>query len=213
MQAIEVVLFEPVGCLAEFSAEPFLEMIAELSGGRKKTSASASRCYWHLLNSIESSNPPIEEAEALELQAVQSAVPYEDVVPALIELKDMGIQLFISSSLCAAAVKVFLERNCLIDLFNAVWTRDNSGGVKAAPLRAACAGASLKPEQAMFLADTLEGLKTARAVGVQPVLMMNDPDEAKRLAMHDPAGGIVSLHELPDFLRIISAQNALRGST
>jgi len=33
-------------------------------------------------------------------------------------------------------------------------------------------------------------------------------DEAKRLAQQDPAGGIVSLHELPDFLRLVNAQNA-----
>jgi hypothetical protein len=37
--------------------------------------------------------------------------------------------------------------------------------------------------------------------------MMNDPDEAQRLAMHNPAGGVVSLHEMPDFLRLIAAQN------
>jgi hypothetical protein len=37
--------------------------------------------------------------------------------------------------------------------------------------------------------------------------MMNDPDEARRLAMHDPAGGIVSLHELPDFVRLVAAEN------
>jgi hypothetical protein len=37
--------------------------------------------------------------------------------------------------------------------------------------------------------------------------MMNDPDEARRLATHNPAGGVVSLHEIPDFIRLIAAQN------
>jgi hypothetical protein len=37
--------------------------------------------------------------------------------------------------------------------------------------------------------------------------MMNDPDEAQRLAMHNPSGGVVSLHEMPDFIRLIAAQN------
>jgi hypothetical protein len=58
----------------------------------------------------------------------------------------------------------------------------------------------------MFLTDTLEGIKTARSVGVHPILMMNDPDEAQRLAMHNPTGGIISLHEMPDFIRLIAAQ-------
>ena len=67
--------------------------------------------------------------------------------------------------------------------------------------------ASLQPENAMFLTDTVEGIKAARSAGVHPILMMNDPDEARRLAMHNPAGGVVSLHEIPDFIRLIAAQN------
>ncbi len=66
----------------------------------------------------------------------------------------------------------------------------------------------VNPEKAMFLTDTAEGLRVAKSVGVQSILMMNDPDEAKRLAMHDPAGGIVSLYELPDFVRLVAARNA-----
>jgi hypothetical protein len=42
---------------------------------------------------------------------------------------------------------------------------------------------------------------------VHPILMMNDPDEAQRLAMYNPAGGVISLHEMPDFIRLIAAQN------
>ena len=37
----------------------------------------------------------------------------------------------------------------------------------------------------------------------------NDPDEARRLTTHEPAGGIVSLHELPDFIRLVAAENAM----
>ena len=142
---------------------------------------------------------------ALELEAVQRASLYEDVIPALAELKAMGIQLIIASSLSQDAIAYFLQR-CPHE-FHAVWTRDNSHGIKAEPLRCAIRGASLKPEQAMFLTDTAEGLKVAESVGVNPILMMNDPDESRRLAMHKPAGGIVSLHELPDFIRIVQAEN------
>jgi len=63
----------------------------------------------------------------------------------------------------------------------------------------------------MFLADTAEGFKVAKRVGVNTILMMNDPDEARRLALEEPAGGIVSLYELPDFLRLVTAQNAGRA--
>ena len=208
MQIIEAILFEPVGCLAEFPAQPFHEIAALLSGRKKKASKSASRCYWHLLNLMEAASQSLNEsAEALELQAVEQASPYEDVIPALTELKAMGIQLYLASSLSNAAIARFVAKCGLHEFFSAIWTRDNAGGIKAAPLRSAIAGASLNPEQAMFLTDTAEGLKVAQSIGVNPILMMNDPDEARRLAMHDPAGGIVSLHELPDFIRLVAAEN------
>ena len=213
MQAIEGVLFEPVGCLAEFPSGPFLEIAFRLFGRKRKTSQSGSRSYWHLLNLMQSASKKLEESErqrveALEVQAVAGASVYADVVPALSELKSMSVKLFIASSLSGAAISRFLDRYSLNQFFSAVWSRDNAVGVKAAPLQAAIVDASLKPEQVMFIADTLEGLKVAQTVGVHSILMMNDPDEARRLALHNPSGGIVSLHELPDFIRLVAAENS-----
>jgi beta-phosphoglucomutase-like phosphatase (HAD superfamily) len=206
MQPIEAILFEPVGCLAEFPTEPFQEIAARLFHRRRQPSKSASRAYWHLLNLMESSRVSRPYSiEALEVQAVDSASLYEDVRPALGELKAMGVGLVIASSLCGTAVARFLEVHGLEQFFPRVWSRDNAGGVKAAPIRRALEG--VKPERAMVLTDTAEGIKTAKSVGVNAILMMNDPDEARKLALRGPAGGIVSLHELPDFIRLLAAQN------
>jgi beta-phosphoglucomutase-like phosphatase (HAD superfamily) len=211
MQAIESLLLEPVGCLAEFPSGPFHEIAVRFFGRKGKPSPSGSRSYWHLLNLIdETSSSPL--AEALEIEAVNTASIYEDAVPALTELKAMGVHLSIASSLSDAAITRFLEKHALGEFFAGVWNRDNAGGIKAVPLVRALRGASLPPENAMFLTDTVEGIKVARIAGVHPVLMMNDPDEARRLATHNPAGGVVSLHEMPDFIRLIAAQNK-RGQT
>jgi beta-phosphoglucomutase-like phosphatase (HAD superfamily) len=205
MQTIRGILFEPVGCLAEFPPEPFLEIAARLTGRRKKLGRSGSRAYWRLLNLMETSKS--DSLEALEVEAVDGASLYEDVIPALSELKAMGIQLCIASSLSNAAIARFLDKGCLHEYFSSVWSRNNARGIKAASLKSALHAAALEARQAMFLTDTAEGLKVAESVGVNPILMMNDPDESRRLAMHDPAGGIVSLHELPDFIRIVRAEN------
>jgi phosphoglycolate phosphatase-like HAD superfamily hydrolase len=212
MQIIEALLLEPVGCLAEFPADPFHEIAVRLYGRKRKSSSSASRIYWHLLNLIDAVETPFDEenkkvAEALEVEAVDTASIYEDVVPALAELKSMGIRLFVASSLSRRAVSRFIERNSLGEFLSGVHTRDDAGGVKSAPLLKSLDCASLPREKTMFLTDTAEGIKVARSVGVHPILMMNDPDEAQRLAMHNPAGGIISLHEMPDFIRLIAAQN------
>ena len=203
MQPIHAILFDPVGCLAEFPADPFLEIAARLFDRKKKPARSASRAYWHLLNLMEAADG-LRSIESLELEAVEAAAVYEDVVPALAELQSMNVALLIASSLCDAAVARFLEKSYAARFFSAIWTRTNSGGVKTAPLAAALR--TLEPRHAIYLTDTAEGLKTAFAAGVSPVLMMNDPDEAKRLALQGPAGGIVSLHELPDFVRLVAAR-------
>jgi len=211
MQKIEALLLEPVGCLAEFPSAPFHEIALRLFGRKRKAGSSAGTLYWYVLNLMESARAPIDAekksvAETLEVEAVDVASIYEDVIPALVELKFMGIQILVASSLSRKAVSRFIERNSLGELLSGTYTRDDAGGVKSAPLVNALGGASLAREKTMFLTDTLEGIKTARTVGVHPILMMNDPDEAQRLAMHNPAGGVVSLHEMPDFIRLIAAQ-------
>jgi phosphoglycolate phosphatase-like HAD superfamily hydrolase len=212
MQKIEALLLEPVGCLAEFPSAPFHEIALRLFGRKRKAGSSAGTLYWYVLNLMESARAPIDAekksvAETLEVEAVDAATIYEDVVPALAELKSMGMRLFVATSLSRRAAARFIERNSLEGFFSGVCTRDDAGGVKSAPLLSALDGASLPREKTMFLTDTLEGIKTARSVGVHPILMMNDPDEAQRLAMHNPAGGVVSLHEMPDFIRLLAAQN------
>jgi len=207
MQIIEAILLEPVGCLAEFPAQPFNEIAAQCFGRKNKPSKSGSRSYWHLLNLMEAAGN--QSVEALELEAVDQAGAYEDVIPALTELKAMGIQLFLTSSLSNAAITRFVAKNGLQEFFSAIWTRDNAAGIKSAPLRSAIAAALLNPEHVMYLTDTAEGLKVANSLGVISVLMMNDPDEARRLTTHGPSGGIVSLHELPDFIRLVAAENAM----
>ncbi len=103
---------------------------------------------------------------------------FEDAAPALAELDALGVKLIAVTSLSEAV------------------------------LREAVTAASLSADRVICLIDTEQGLRAARDAGLQPVLMMNDPDEAMRLTALNPAGGIVSLHELPDFVRLVAAENA-----
>jgi hypothetical protein len=103
---------------------------------------------------------------------------YEDAAPALAELGALGVKLIAVASLSEA------------DLTKAVTE------------------ASLTADRVICLTDSEQGLRAAKAAGVQPVLMMNDPDEAMRLTSLNPAGGIVSLHELPDLIRLIVTRSS-----
>jgi FMN phosphatase YigB (HAD superfamily) len=80
--------------------------------------------------------------------------------------------------------------------------------VKAAPLQHALVATGVEPAHGMFLTDTADGLRVVSALGMNSILMMNDPDEALPLADQNPSAGIISLHELPDFMRLVLAENA-----
>ena len=206
LKCIEGILLEPIGCLAEFPSEPFLD-IARLFDFAATPAKSGSEAYWNLLVLLNGLAMP-DAAQALEIQAVNGAKIFEDVRPALTELKAMGVRLSVASSLSSAAISRFLELHSLAEFFSSVSSRDTAGGVITAPLIHALRNASLAAERTIFLTDTVDGIKTAKSVGVHPILMMNDPDEARMLATHNPAGGLVSLHELPDFVRLVAARRS-----
>jgi FMN phosphatase YigB (HAD superfamily) len=65
-----------------------------------------------------------------------------------------------------------------------------------------------EPDETLYITDNAEGLAKARTAGMIPILLMHDPDEAMRLVANKPAGGIVSLLELPDFIRFVAAGSA-----
>jgi beta-phosphoglucomutase-like phosphatase (HAD superfamily) len=111
----------------------------------------------------------------------EHGVMYEDAAPALAELDALGVKVIAVTSLSEAE------------------------------LTKAVTEAALSADRVICLTDTEQGLRAARAAGVNPILMMNDPDEAMRLTSLNPAGGIVSLHELPDFVRLIVTRSSARG--
>jgi beta-phosphoglucomutase-like phosphatase (HAD superfamily) len=106
---------------------------------------------------------------------------YEDAAPALAELDALGVKVIAVTS------------------------------VTEAELTKAVTEAALSADRVICLTDTERGIRAARAAGVNPILMMNDPDEAMRLTSLNPAGGIVSLHELPDFVRLIVTRSSATG--
>jgi beta-phosphoglucomutase-like phosphatase (HAD superfamily) len=215
VRSIDAILFDPVGSLAEFPADEFKAVVDRL-GGSVAAEASGSQTYWTLVNLLDARGEALDGTdraalEACEIQAVERASLYEDAHPALIELQAMGVGLIVASSLSETALTRFLERFGLAGFFSC-WSRDRARGVKHAPLVQAVAASSGAADCTLFLADTAEGVQTAKIAGVQAILMMNDPDEAMKLTALDPAGGIVSLHELPDFVRLVAA-NPIRNPT
>jgi hypothetical protein len=90
-------------------------------------------------------------------------------------------------------------------------TRDDAGGVMAKVVRCAIDQARLDPARIMVLADTAEGLDMTKRLGLNAMLMINDYDEGRALAERNPAGGIVSLAELPDALRLIEQRSGIRA--
>jgi beta-phosphoglucomutase-like phosphatase (HAD superfamily) len=215
MESIKAVLLEPVGCLAEFAPDAFNSAAADLFGARPDAEASGSQAYWRLMGLMDErplSGADLARLAELEVAAVEHADLYEDALPALAELKSLGVATVLASSLSRAAVTRFIERHALADLLAAAVTRDEAGGVMGKVLSAVIQKAQLAPSHVMALADTAQGLAIAKQLGVNAMLMINDYDEGRALAERNPAGGIVSLAELPDALRLIEQRSGIRAT-
>ena len=131
---------------------------------------------------------------------------YDDAAPALAELKSLGVTLIAVSALPLAELTRFLTACGLSEFFDDTRSSASTTGDLIDALRDALGAASVAPDRALYITDTSDGLRAARAAGMHGILMMNDPDEAMRLTAHNPSGGIVSLLELPDFVRFVSAR-------
>jgi beta-phosphoglucomutase-like phosphatase (HAD superfamily) len=218
LDAIAAVMFEPVGCLAEFRTEEFNLAARELFGSAGDIAGGGSQVYWRLIGLIDQARgglaaPGLARLEALELAAVESAELYEDVRPSLEKLRSTGVGAYLVSSLSRRAVGRFIERFALADLFAGSVAREDAQGVAAGPLRHALALASIDPQRIIYLVDTAEALAMTKQLGANALLMINDYDEGRALAERGPAGGVVSLAELADALQLIDQRSGLRGST
>jgi phosphoglycolate phosphatase-like HAD superfamily hydrolase len=218
VDTIAAVMFEPVGCLAEFQGEEFDTAARTLFGSTTEDAVSGSQAYWRLLCLIEQGGGTVPGAnlallEGLELAAVERAELYEDVAVALEKLRSTGVSAYLVSSLSRRAIARFMERFSLADLFAGTVSRDEAQGVMARPLHHAIADASLDPQRTIYLVDTSDALDMTKQLGVNALLMINDYDEGRALAERSPAGGIVSLAELADALQLIEQRSGLRSAT
>jgi phosphoglycolate phosphatase-like HAD superfamily hydrolase len=214
VDSIKAVLLEPVGCLAEFRPDEFVTAAAELFATSPSPEATGSQAYWRLLGLMEQhalAAEALARLQQLELQAVEHAELYEDVRWSLEELKSLGTAAVLVSSLSQPAVARFIERHGLADLFAGAVAREEAGGVKAKSVRFVIDQAHLDPARLLVLADTAEGLDMVKRLGLNAMLLINEYDEGRALAERNPAGGIVSLAELPDALRLIEQRSGIRA--
>jgi FMN phosphatase YigB (HAD superfamily) len=213
VESIKALLFEPVGGLAEFRAQDFNSAAVDLFDASPDSALTGSQAYWALLGLMEQreiSAASLLRLEAFDLRAVEHADLYEDVRPSLEALKSLGVATILVSSLSRGAVARFIEMHALADLFAGCVSRDEAGGIMARPLRFALDAAGIDPAHVMALADTAQALDLTKQLGLNAMLMINDYDEGRTLAQRNPAGGIVSLAELADALRLIEQRSGLR---
>ncbi len=122
---------------------------------------------------------------------------YDDVIPALVELKKQGIRLAVISNFDSRLDQLF-DGLGLVAFFEAVHISSRSGAAKPDPLifKMALEKAQLSPEQAMHVGDSLrDDVGGAVAAGIYPILLDREwsfPDNERLTIIRD-------LHQLVNF--------------
>jgi putative hydrolase of the HAD superfamily len=138
---------------------------------------------------------PAEHHAAVRAAMLDALVftPFDDVVPALRELRDRGLTV-VAASNWDCSLPDAMERVGLGELLDGAVSSAVAGVAKPDPavFRAALRVAGCEPEEALFVGDSLENdVRGAEAVGMRGVLLLRDGTP--------PAGAeaIRSLRDLP----------------
>jgi hypothetical protein len=78
------------------------------------------------------------------------------------------------------------------------------------PLHLASDRAAIDPTRTIYRVDTAAGLEMSKQQGMYTLLLINGYDEGRVPAERNPAGGIVSLAEMADALRLVDQRWGLR---
>lgn len=137
---------------------------------------------WHLstLTGLSLDRKALHErtrAERLARQAVLSARP--GVVSLLQEARRLGLRLAIASSSSHAWVEGYLHQLGLKEVFEAILCREDVESVKPYPdlFLAALRRLALRPDQALVLEDSPNGVLAARRAGLRVVAVPNPVTE------------------------------------
>lgn len=123
---------------------------------------------------------------------------YDDVIPALLELKEQGIRLAVTSNF-DSRLDQLIDGLGLAAFFEAVHISSRAGAAKPDPLifKMALEKAQLSPEQAIHVGDSIsDDVGGAVAAGIYPILLDREwsfPDNERLTIIRD-------LHQLVNYI-------------
>ena len=156
-----------------FGAEVAYYVEHHVEGRDQSTLAELrNRCAAVLLDELGIPELPLPDAREA-LLASLSFRAFDDVAPALRELRERGLTLVVASNWDCSLREVLASAG-LLDLVDDAISSAEAGAAKPdpAPFRAALQAAGCQPHEAVHVGDSAENdVAGARAAGVRPVLL------------------------------------------
>ena len=140
-------------------------------------------------------------ADRFEKRMKRDGLPIMKGAPELLEwLSGQPVKLALASSTHTASVKSHLERAGFTDYFQAVIGGDMVEHSKPRPdiYRKACALLEVKPEEAVAVEDSPNGIRSAHAAGMLPIMVPDlvKPTEEIRQMLYAECGSLSGVRDL-----------------
>lgn len=130
--------------------------------------------------------------------------PFPGVVEGLQRLQSMGFALTCITNKAQAFTLPLLERLDLARYFKLTVSGDTLAKKKPDPLPLlhACRHLGIEPARAVFVGDSANDVKAARAAGMPVICVRYGYNHGRDIREHDPDAVIDSLAELPGYLKL-----------
>ncbi len=138
------------------------------------------------------------------------ARPYEDIEDMLYLLKAEGYRLGIVTNNSRQGLQLGLDLLGLESLFDVIITRDDVSECKPSPkgIHKALDLLNIRPDDCMFIGDSIADILAARAAGVMPVLVGWTALTLEQIRLLAPAELIESPYEIPFLLNLLNTEIA-----
>lgn len=144
--------------------------------------------------------------EEMELKAAKDVVLYPGAVDTLRKLRGNSMKIGLVTNNGRRGTDLTLSRSGLLELFDAVVTRDDCDDMKPAaePILRVLSKLGVVTDEAILIGDGVMDIMAAKAAGVRSVAVATGPFKSGLLLKAEPDYALGSINDLPTLVELLN---------